>query len=125
MNRRTFIRAVLPAMVAAPLATSAQLTISRSIGFLDPSEPHTDAELQPEYAALRARGWVVGKNLRVERRYANGKQELLRPLAEELVRLKVEIIVTRGTSAARAAKSATTIIPIVMYTVGDPVLTGL
>ena len=126
IDRRTFIGAVLAGIIAAPRAASAPTaTTIRRIGVLDPSEPHTQLELEGEYAALRALGWVVGQNLLVERRYASGKVELLRPLAEELVQLKVEIIVTRGTSAARAAKNATTTIPILMYTVGDPVRTGL
>jgi putative ABC transport system substrate-binding protein len=66
-----------------------------------------------------------GKNLLIERREANGRAELLRPFAEELVRLKVEIIVTNGTAAALAAKNATTTIPIIMYSAGDPVRAGL
>jgi putative ABC transport system substrate-binding protein len=74
---------------------------------------------------LRALGWVEGQNLLVERRYANGRDELLGPLAEELVRLKVEIIVTGGTAATLAAKNATTTIPIIIYSAGDPVRSGL
>jgi hypothetical protein len=66
-----------------------------------------------------------GKNLFIERRYAGGRVELLQPFAAELVRLKVEIIVTNGTDAALAAKEATTRIPIVMYSAGDPVGAGL
>jgi putative tryptophan/tyrosine transport system substrate-binding protein len=126
MHRRTFIVAVAAVMIAAPLAASAQTaTTVRRIGHLSPGAQPIPAELQSEYAPLRALGWVEGQNLIVERRYANGRAELLRPLAEELVRLKVEIIVTDGTAAALAAKSATTAIPIVMATVGDPVRAGL
>src|SRR5438132_3872464 len=69
--------------------------------------------------------WVEGQNLLVERRYANGRAELLRPFAEELVRLKVELIVTASTAATLAAKNATTTIPIIMGTAGDPVRSGL
>ena len=74
---------------------------------------------------MRELGWVEGQNLIVERRYANGRVELLQPFAEELVRLKVEIIVTGGTAATLAAKNATTTIPIVFTAAGDPVHTGL
>jgi len=74
---------------------------------------------------LRELGWVEGRNLLIEQRYANGRAELLQPFAQELVRLKVEIIVTVGTQATLAAKNATTSIPIVMFAVGDPVRTGL
>ena len=74
---------------------------------------------------LRELGWIEGQNLIVERRYAGGKPELLQPYAEELVRLNVEIIGTNGTAATIAAKNATTRIPIVMYSAGDPVRSGL
>jgi putative ABC transport system substrate-binding protein len=68
---------------------------------------------------------VEGRNLLVEERYANGRPEALQSLAEELVRAKVEIIVTAGTPATLAAMHATSTIPIVFRTVGDPVLFGL
>ena len=85
----------------------------------------TPTELLQAYAPLRELGWVEGENLLVERRYANGKAELLRPFAEELVRLRVELIATNGTDATLAAKNATTTIPIVIWSAGDPVRTGL
>ena len=126
MDRRTFIGAVAAGMIAASLAASAQTASTvRRIGVLDPGTPPTQAQLQEEDAPLRALGWVEGRYLLFERRYANGKAELLRPLAEELVRLKVEIIVTVGTDATLAAKNATTIIPIIMHSSADPVRTGL
>jgi len=125
MDRRTFIGAVAAGMIAAPLAASAQTaTTVRRIGVLTPDARPTPTELLQEYAPLRALGWVEGQNLLVERRYANGRAELLRPFAEELVRLKVEIIVTWGTAATLAAKNATTTIPIVFFA-GDPVRAGL
>jgi putative ABC transport system substrate-binding protein len=125
MDRRTFIGAVTAGVIAAPLTASAQTAITiRRIGLLSPGAPPTPANLQLEYAALGALGWVVGQNLLVERRDTNNRDELLRPFAEELVRLNVEIIMTNGTAAALAAKNATTTIPIV-FVGGDPVLTGL
>src|SRR5258706_8304830 len=125
MDRRTYMAAVAIEMIAAPFAASAQTaTTVRRIGVLASGVRETEADLQAQAEPLRALGWVEGWNLLVERRYANGRYELLRPLAEELVRLKVEIIVTGGTAAPLAAKSATTTIPIVFF-VGDPVLTGL
>ena len=126
MDRRAFIGAVATGMIAAPLTASAQTaTTIRRIGVLAPAASEPQADLEREYAALRALGWVVGQNLVVERRYANGSAELLRLQAEELVRLKVEIIVTKGTPATLAAKSATTTIPIIIYVAGDPVRSGL
>jgi putative ABC transport system substrate-binding protein len=74
---------------------------------------------------LRDLGWIEGKNLTIEYRYAGDRAELLQRFAAELVQLKVEIIVTGGTDAAVAAKGATTRIPIVMYAAGDPVGAGL
>jgi putative ABC transport system substrate-binding protein len=125
MDRRTFIGAVATGIIAAPCAASAQTATGvRRIGYLWPSARPAPAQLQEESASLRALGWVEGQNLLVERRYANGRAELLRPFAEELVRLKVEIIAAWGTAATLAAKNATTTIPIVM-SAGDPVRVGL
>ncbi len=97
----------------------------RHIGFLGPVSAPNPAFLQRVWAPTGALGWIEGQNLIVERRYAQGKAELLKSYAEELVRLNVELIVTNGTPATIAAKNATTRIPIVMYSAGDPVLSGL
>jgi putative tryptophan/tyrosine transport system substrate-binding protein len=74
---------------------------------------------------LRKLGWIEGKNITVEYRFADQKNERLPELAAELVRLKVDLIVVAGTAATLAAKKATTTIPIVMASVGDPVGSGL
>jgi len=97
----------------------------RHIGALGLGAVPSPEDLQRAYAPLRELGWIEGQNLIVERRYARGKAELLRPYAEELVRLNVEIILTNGTPAAIAAKNATIRIPIVMISSGDPVRAGL
>jgi putative ABC transport system substrate-binding protein len=76
-------------------------------------------------AGLRDLGYVEGKNLVIEYRWAEGKFERLPELAAELVRLKVDIIVASGTVGIRAAKAATTTIPIVMPSSGDPVAMGV
>jgi putative ABC transport system substrate-binding protein len=126
MDRRVFIGARLRAIVAAPLAATAQTaTTVRRIGFLSSGARPTVDELDEETAPLRELGWVDGRNLLIERRYANGKVELLQPLAEELVRLKAELIVTFGTNATLAAKNATKTIPIVIKSAGDPARSGL
>jgi putative ABC transport system substrate-binding protein len=75
--------------------------------------------------ALRELGWVEGKNLAIEDRWAEGRTERFPALAAELVGLKVDVIVTGSWPAAVAAKNATTTIPIVFYGAGDPVGTGL
>ena len=74
---------------------------------------------------LRELGYVEGRTVTFEIRSANGRTDRLAPLAAELARLKVDVIVTAGTAAARAAKDATATIPIVMATGGDPVGLGL
>ena len=74
---------------------------------------------------LRDLGWVEGKNIRIEYRYAEGRNDRLTDLAADLVRLKVDIIVTAVTPDVSAAKNATSTIPIVMAAAGDPVATGL
>ena len=74
---------------------------------------------------FRKLGYVEGKNIVTEHRNADNKLDRLPALAEELVRLKVDMIVTGGTNAALAAKKATTTIPIVAINVSDPVADGL
>ena len=81
--------------------------------------------LQELREELRRRGYVEGQNLRFEVRQAAGDVDVLRPLADELVRLKVDVIVARLTPAVQAAKAATQTIPIVMAPAGAPVETGL
>jgi putative ABC transport system substrate-binding protein len=74
---------------------------------------------------LRESGYLEGKNIFIEQRYAGGEFERLRELAAELARLKVDVLVVSGAPAAHAAKKATSIIPIVMTAVADPVGMGL
>ena len=96
------------------------------IGFLDSSTASGMAvvvdTLRQELSRL---GWIEGKNISIEYRFAEQKSERLPDLAAELVRLKVDLIVTTGSPSALAAKKATTAIPIVMATAPDPVGSGL
>ena len=104
MDRRTFIGAVAAAMTAAPLAASAQTgTTVRRIGHLTGGLSDTPDEAELQAAPLRARGWVEFRNLLIERRYAE-RAEDLGPMAQELVQLKVEIIVAWGTDAVLAGQ---------------------
>ena len=126
LSRRAFGRILTVALFTRTGLTIAQdSTVIRRIGRLWPGAPETPEEVRQQADPLRQLGWVEGRNLTVERRYANGREELLKPLAEELVRLKVEVIVTGGTAATLAAKRATTTVPIVFEAAGDPVLVGL
>jgi len=96
------------------------------IGFLGASTASGFARrVEALRAGLRDFGYVEGRNIVIEFRWAEGKYERLPQLAAELVRLKVDVIVTHGNLGTRAAKAATSTIPIVMATVGDPVGQGL
>ena len=96
------------------------------IGFLDPSTASGSAVLVEAFRQeLSKLGWIEGKNITIEYRFAEQKNERLPELAADLVRLKVDLIVVTGTPAALAAKKATTTIPIVMANAADPVGAGL
>jgi len=126
MSRRTFDRMLGVFLLAAPRIAMAQgVTVVRRIGALELNEPDPPEFLRKQAEPLGKLGWVEGQNLHVERRYANNRTEALQALAEELVRARVEVIVTGGTPATLAAKRATNTIPIVIRTAGDPVLLGL
>src|SRR5437867_5935371 len=91
------------------------------IGFLLASSAGVDSRVEAFRQGLRELGYVEGKNIAIEWRYAEGKQDRVPALAAELVRLKVEVIVTGGPAITPAVKEATTTIPIVMGYDNDPV----
>ena len=95
------------------------------IGFLDRSTGGSAVYVDAFRQELSKLGWIEGKNITIEYRFAEGKTDRLPELAAELVRLKVDLIVTTGRVPALAAKSATTTIPIVMMANPDPVGEGL
>ena len=96
------------------------------IGFLDGGIASSRAGLLDAFRQeMNKLGWIEGKSIIIEYRFADQKSERLPELAAELVRLRVDVIVVGGLPGASAAKGATTTIPIVMTTVGDPVATGL
>jgi putative ABC transport system substrate-binding protein len=126
MRRREFIFLMAGAMEIRPLAASAQQTgkVFR-VGVLNAGTgtPKPLADVSRE--AFEKLGWFEGKNITFERRYAANHPDRLPELAAELVGLKVDLIMAGGTLAPLAAKQATTTIPIVMTTAGDPVGSGL
>ena len=114
-------------LLAAPLAAEGQPPgrLSR-IGFLGNSTAPLEANLVgPFREGLRDLGYVEGRNVLIEYRWAEGKYERFPALIAELTALNVDLIVTAGTPASLAVKKATTSIPLVMVAVGDPVATGL
>jgi putative ABC transport system substrate-binding protein len=124
MRRREFITLLGGLAAAWPLAARAQHTgkIWRIAFITHAPNPDHDDQL---FESLRALGYVEGQNIVVERRYAQGKAERFQEFAAEMVRLKVDLIITSTTPAALAAKNVTTTIPIVIPTAIDPVGTGL
>jgi putative ABC transport system substrate-binding protein len=113
-------------LLAAPLAVEAQPTakISR-IAFLSATSSSDAGRLVAFRQGLRELGYVEGQNIAIESLWAEGKYDRLPGLAAELVRLKVDVIVTSGAAAIGAVKHATPTIPIVMAAVGDAIRTGL
>jgi putative tryptophan/tyrosine transport system substrate-binding protein len=119
---------VLVAFVLANIhfAEAQQLRKMRRIGYLDPSTASGSEILLDEFRQeLSKLGWIEGKNITIEYRFAEQKNERLAELAAELVRLKADLIVATGNAAPLAAKKATTTIPIVMTNTADPVGAGL
>ncbi len=118
-DRRAFITIVAGGFSTAPLTAGGQSTRRiASVGILSPGSPASAAATQVAMAfdeALRARGWVEGKDLLINRLYSEGHSERYPDLAAELVRLKVDVILAAGGPASlRAARQATNLIPIVM-----------
>ena len=123
MKRREFI-GLLGGAAAWPLTARAQQAVGKivTIGVLA-IEPWSPIDTFRQ--ALNNLGYIEGKNVRFEYRYAKGHNERLPELANDLVGLNVDVIVTWGTDAVLAAKQATTTIPIVMGAVGDPLGIGI
>jgi putative ABC transport system substrate-binding protein len=128
MNRRAFV-AWLGAVLIAPRGADAQPAAKSSlrIGFLSTTDPQILARsLAAFLQGLRDLGWIEGQNVRIEYRWAEGKVDRIPGFAAELVRLKVDVIVTAGIFALRALQQATKTIPIVSAAIlVDPVGQGL
>ena len=127
MDRRLFIGGVACSAVAGAFGATAQtpsnLNRPRHVLLLQGGSPDTPEDQKQVDDALAAVGWVVGKNIVIDRRYV-GYDDLL-PTAREFVNARVDLIIASGTPATLAAKNATTSIPILMWSAADPVASGL
>ena len=128
MTRRSRCAAVVLALtiVVPPLPAEAQLAVKPvKIGVLSPQSVEASRAAWESFRlGLRELGWEDGRNIAVEARFADGKLDRLRALAEELLAMNVALIVAANSSGIRAATAATKTVPIVMVEVGDPVATG-
>ena len=127
MNKKIIICLLTTALLSiAPSVEAQQPGKVPRIGFLDQSTASGMAGLLEAFRQeLSKLGWIEGKNLTIEYRFAEQKNERLPELAADLARLKVDLIVVTGTAPALAAKRATSTIPIVMTVASDPVGSGL
>ena len=127
MKRRQFITLLGGAAAAGQRAARAQQPAKQpTIGYLGSSTALTQGQWTAAFSQrLRELGWIEGRNIAIEYRWAEGQSERFTEIANEFVRLKVDTIVTIGTPAVLAAKQVTSAIPIVFAAAVDPVGTGL
>jgi putative ABC transport system substrate-binding protein len=126
MQRREFVILLGGTAAAWPLVSDAQPAKRPTIGFLGPLSQSTQSEWTAAFVQrMHEHGWIEGDTIAIEYRWAEGRSDRFAEIAAEFVRLKVSIIVTAGTAAVITVKQATSVIPIVFGTAGDPVGTGL
>ena len=128
IRRREFVGGLGGVVFGWPLAANAQQpNRARKLGILMPlaeNDPESQRRIAALLQMLRQFGWVDGKTIVIETRFAGGNPESLPTLASELVRAKVDVIVTQGAQPVEALRAATTTIPIVMASVGDALGAG-
>ena len=125
MDRRAFLRTLAGGLLTAPLAVNAQPAKVPRVGLFGLGSAESSPFFEALRQGLRERGWVEGQNIAFEDRTTVGHYSRLPDVAAELVRLRVDVIVTLGTTPALAARKATGTIPIVTTTGSDPVEMGL
>jgi putative ABC transport system substrate-binding protein len=123
IERRKFLATLGVAAATWPVAARAQQPAKLpTIGFLGPNTRSAASEwVVALVQRLRELGWIEGRNVAVDYRWVEGREERFAEVAAELVRLKVDVIITSGTPGVMALKQATSVIPIVFATAGDPV----
>jgi putative ABC transport system substrate-binding protein len=125
MRRREFF-SLLGGAAAWPVAARGQAGKLPTIGFLGGATPALEGQRIVAFVQrLRDLGWIEGRNITIEYRWAEGRSERAAEIVAEFVRLKVDVIVTNGNALTLAAKRVTSVIPIVFALAGDPVGTGL
>jgi putative tryptophan/tyrosine transport system substrate-binding protein len=126
MRRREFITLLGGGAAAWPLAARAEPSKKPIVGFLGASTPAAAEQWVAAFTQrLRELGYIDGRTVAIEYRWAEGRNERMAEIAAEFVRAKADVIVAQGTQAALAAKNATAAIPIVFALPGDPVGSGL
>jgi putative ABC transport system substrate-binding protein len=127
IRRRELIAAIGGAAAAWPLAARAQQPAKLpTIGFLGQSTRSATSEWVAAFVQrLRELGWIENRTVAIVYRWVEGREDRFTEVTDEFVRLKVDVIVTSGTPEVLAAKQATSVIPIVFATAGDPVGNGL
>ena len=125
MSGKIFVSLLTTVLLGTVSAQAQQPTKVPRIGYLSAVSPSANLARREAFRqGLRELGYVEGKNIVIERRFAEGKLDRLNEFAAEFVRLKVDVIVTAAPSSTRAAKAATSTIPIVMAFDNDPVANG-
>jgi len=127
MRRRGFIKAIASSSVAWPLAVLGQQPAKLpTVGFFCQSTRSAASEWVAAFVQrLRELGWIENRTVAIDYRWVQGREERFAEVADEFVRLKVDVIVTSGTPAVLASKQATSVIPIIFATAGDPVRNNL
>ena len=130
MERRTFLASISGGLLAMPVAVQAQQAAKAAqIGYIGTESPTNPPEIGRLWAAFlqgfREQGYVAERNLAIERRYLDGKNERAAIFVTEFLQMKVDVIVTPSTQIARTAKERTSTVPIVFIGIGDPVRDGL